>query len=62
MAMKCITQIPVHPIEKAATRSQRILAGPLLARDLLVQRRPRKEPRNDIAYASPGVTKPYEKL
>ena len=46
--MKCITQIPVIPIEIAATNSHLTRAGPVLTRDLLVQRKPRNAPRNDI--------------
>src|SRR6266699_2958398 len=62
IAMKCITQIPVMPIEMPATISHLARAGPVLTRDLLVQRKPRNEPRNDIRYARAGVSKPYEKL
>jgi hypothetical protein len=46
--MKCITQIPVIPIETAAKSNHRILVAPVLARALLVQRSPRNEPRKDI--------------
>src|SRR5262249_31757928 len=35
---------------------------PVLALALLVQRRARNEPRNDMRYARPGVSMPYEKL
>ncbi len=58
MAMKCMTQIPVTPIEIAPTRSQRTRAAPVQARDRAVHRRPRNEPRNDIRYARTGVSAP----
>jgi hypothetical protein len=60
--MKCITQIPVTPRDTAATRSQPRRAEPVLARALLVHRKARNEPRNDMRYAKAGVSKPYEKL
>ncbi len=46
--MKCITQMPVIPIEPAPTNSHRSLALPVLTCDRLVQRSPRNEPTTDI--------------
>jgi hypothetical protein len=58
MAMKCITQMPVIPIEPAPSSSQRTLEPPELTCDRLVERRPRNEPTTDIRYARPGVSRP----
>jgi hypothetical protein len=62
MAMKCIVQIPVVPIDTPASSSQRVRDRPWWARARVAQRRPRKAPRHDIRNPRPGVSKPYEKL
>ena len=46
--MKCITQIPVIPIETAPTMSQRTREEPVLTCDRAVHLNPMKEPRKDI--------------
>ncbi len=48
MAMKCMTQIPVVPIDTAASTSQRARAAPVWARAREVHLSPRKAPRTDI--------------
>jgi hypothetical protein len=48
MAMKCIAQIPVTPIDTAANNSQRTRADPRQAKARVVHRRPRNEPMQDI--------------
>jgi hypothetical protein len=48
MAIKCITQMPVMPIDPPPSRSQRTLLAPELARDRLVHLSPRNEPTTDM--------------
>jgi len=44
MAMKCMTQMPVLPMDRAPPISQRTRAGPVAARALAVSRRPSMHP------------------
>jgi hypothetical protein len=46
--MKCMTQMPVIPIDTAASSSHRALAPPCIALALAVHCRPRKQPRQEI--------------
>src|SRR5579872_6435550 len=55
-----MTQIPVAPIEAAASTSHPVRAVPVQALARLAQRSPRNEPTHDITKASPGVSRPYE--
>ena len=49
MAMKCMPQIPGTPRDTAASSSQRTRARPCTSRARVVHRRPRKQPRQDMA-------------
>jgi hypothetical protein len=62
IAMKCMTQMPVVPIESPPSSSQRAFARPVSAVARDVHCRPRKQPRHDIRYARTGVSRPSEKL
>ena len=53
-----MTQIPVAPIEAAASSSHPPRAIPAQALARAAQRSPRNEPTHDIAKASPGVSRP----
>jgi hypothetical protein len=48
MAMKCIAQIPVIPIDTPASSSQRARGHPRWALARAVHRRPRNAPMQDI--------------
>ena len=48
IAMKCMPQTPATAMDTAASSSQRAREPPWAARALVVQRRPRKQPRHDI--------------
>ena len=48
MAMKCMTQMPVPPMETAAPSSQRIREAPREAWACAVSRSPSIEPTHDI--------------
>lgn len=58
MAMKCMTQMPVPPMEMAAPSSQRTRAPPREACACAVSRSPSIEPMQDMTYASNGVISP----
>ena len=62
MAMKCITQIPVVPMDRAASVSQRARAAPWWARARVVHRSPRKQPTHDTTYERAGFRAPLAKL
>jgi hypothetical protein len=47
MAMKCIVQIPVVPMARAAMASQRARLVPEFARARVVHRSPAKQPTHD---------------
>ena len=47
IAMKCMTQMPVTPIDTAASSSHLARDAPSMARARLVHCRPRKQPRHD---------------
>ena len=47
MAMKCIVQIPVVPMARAARASQRARPAPAKARARVVHRSPAKQPTHD---------------
>lgn len=49
MATKCMVQIPATPMDRAASSSQRTREAPRTARARVVHRRPRKQPRHDMA-------------
>src|SRR5579863_3972680 len=55
-----MTQIPVAPIEVAASNSHPTRANPAQALARPAQRSPRNDPTHDIAKASPGVSRPCE--
>src|SRR5215470_9095699 len=61
MSMKWPTQMLPSPSDTPPSSSHRARAQPRYARARLVQRNPRKAPRNDIAKPSEGVNGPYEK-
>ena len=46
--MKCMTQMPVAPIDTAASSSHRARAPPSIARARAVHCSPRKQPRQEI--------------
>src|SRR5260370_18260052 len=58
IAMKCITQIPVAPIDTAPSSSQLIRDEPVDALARAVLRRPRNAPVQDIVYANAGASGP----
>ena len=58
MATKCITQMPVVAMARAATVSQRARAAPCTARARVVQRSPAKQPTHDTTYARSGFSAP----
>ncbi|GLW89436.1 hypothetical protein Aglo03_02520 [Actinokineospora globicatena] len=61
MATKCITQIPVPPMDTAAKASHARLDHPpcALARCMLIN--PSAQPRQEMRYDNAGVTAPAEK-
>ncbi|GAA3058172.1 hypothetical protein GCM10010484_58500 [Actinokineospora globicatena] len=61
MATKCITQIPVPPMDTAASASHARLDHPpcALARCMLIN--PSAQPRQEMRYDNAGVTAPAEK-
>ncbi|GII90232.1 hypothetical protein Ssi02_04630 [Sinosporangium siamense] len=61
MAMKCMTQMPVPPMEIAAPANQRYLDVPSAPRARVVSSNPSMDPLADMTYASSGVRRPYEK-
>jgi hypothetical protein len=48
IAMKCMTQIPVPPIDSAPRTSQEPREAPVAARALAVKSRPSSEPTHDM--------------
>lgn len=61
MAMKCIVQMPVPPIAKAAPTSHHLASRPPISLAREVSSRPSMEPTLDMTYASTGVKSPWEK-
>src|SRR5262245_2010389 len=58
MAIKCMTQTPVPPIDSAASINQALRDDPEEPCARAVHSRPSADPMHDITYASAGVSTP----